>query len=67
MGAAVTIRPSGEEVTMTREALLAAREKDAARLRALWAQEKADKKRERGNRAWEIPSVPTRTTGDTPE
>jgi hypothetical protein len=52
---------------MTREALLAAREKDAARLRALWAQEKADKKRERGNRAWEIPSVPTRTTGDTPE
>ena len=44
----MTIRPSGEEVTMTREALLAAREKDAARLRALWAQEKADKKRERG-------------------
>jgi len=33
----VTIRPTGEDRTMTREALLAERDRDAARLRAEWA------------------------------
>jgi len=40
------IRPTGEDTTMTREALLAERDRDAARLRAEWAQEKIDKEKE---------------------
>ena len=37
------IRPTGEDTTMTRKALLAAREKEAARLREKW---KTDKEKE---------------------
>jgi len=40
------IRPTGEDRTMTREALLVERDRDAARLRAAWAQEKIDKEKE---------------------
>jgi len=39
----VNITPQGYETTMTREALMAERDKDAARLQAQW---KADKERE---------------------
>ena len=42
------VRLHTEYDTFGREEIMAYREKDAARLRALWAQEKADKKR--GNR-----------------
>ena len=37
------IRPTGEDTTMTRKALLAAREKETARLREKW---KTDKEKE---------------------
>ena len=37
------IRPTGEDTTMTRKALLEAREKEAVRLREKW---KIDKERE---------------------
>jgi hypothetical protein len=40
------IRPTGEDRTMTREALLVERDRDAARLRAEWAQEKIDNEKE---------------------
>ena len=40
----MSIRPTGEDYTLTREQLLKARAEDEARLRALWAakQEEAD-------------------------
>jgi len=48
----MALRPTGEDRTMTREALLAEREKDAAVLRAKWKAEREAM----GNRNRRLPS-----------